>query len=166
VSLQAARQAREAGHAALIDIRAPNEPGRGVAAGAKLLPMSRLRPRASVIPAQPVLRICNRQHRSSARPKALGQPGSMSAMSRAAWRNGYAAAGPSSAPATERRGRRLAQQRPRARPAWRDLAVPRDLDAAAFEAFLLEQATATGLSSERPSCAASRGALRTCCGMG
>lgn len=35
-------------------------------------------------------------------------------------------------------------------PQWRDVAVPRDLDAAAFEGFLREQASAAGLSAEQP----------------
>lgn len=35
-------------------------------------------------------------------------------------------------------------------PAWRDVAVPRDLDAPAFEVFLREQATTAGLSTEQP----------------
>lgn len=78
VSLPAAREAHEAGRALLIDIREPQEHARGVAAGAKLLPMSQLRQRLAEIPtdpAQPVLLICNTQNRSSATLKALRQQG-------------------------------------------------------------------------------------------
>ncbi|MCU0920258.1 MAG: rhodanese-like domain-containing protein [Burkholderiaceae bacterium] len=78
VSLQAAREAHEAGQALLIDIREPQEHARGVAAGAKLLPMSQLRQRLAEIPtdpARPVLLICNTQNRSSATLKALRQQG-------------------------------------------------------------------------------------------
>lgn len=78
VSLQAAREAHEAGHALLIDIRERQEHARGVAAGAKLLPMSQLRQRLAEIPtdpALPVLLICNTQNRSSATLKALRQQG-------------------------------------------------------------------------------------------
>lgn len=78
VSLQAAREAHEAGRALLIDIREPQEHARGVAAGAKLLPMSQLRQRLAEIPtdpARPVLLICNTQNRSSATLKALRQQG-------------------------------------------------------------------------------------------
>jgi rhodanese-related sulfurtransferase len=78
VSLQAAREAHEAGRALLIDIREPQEHARGVAAGAKLLPMSQLRQRLAEIPtdpARPVLLICNTQNRSSSTLKALRQQG-------------------------------------------------------------------------------------------
>jgi len=78
VPLQTAREAHEAGTALLIDIREPDEHARGVAAGAKLLPMSQLRQRVSEIPAdpaRPVLLICNTQNRSSATLKALRQHG-------------------------------------------------------------------------------------------
>jgi rhodanese-related sulfurtransferase len=78
VPLQAAREANEAGTALLIDIREPDEHARGVAAGAKLLPMSQLRQRVAEIPmdpARPVLLICNTQNRSSATLKALRQQG-------------------------------------------------------------------------------------------
>lgn len=78
VSLQAAREALDAGKVVLIDIREPNEHARGVAAGAKLLPMSQLRQRVAEIPndpSTPVLLICNTQNRSSATLKALRQQG-------------------------------------------------------------------------------------------
>ncbi|MBN8493621.1 MAG: rhodanese-like domain-containing protein [Burkholderiales bacterium] len=78
VTLQAARDAHEAGRAVLIDIREPNEHARGVAAGARLLPMSQLPQRLAEIPtdpAMPVLLICNTQNRSSATLKALRQQG-------------------------------------------------------------------------------------------
>jgi len=78
VTLQAARELYESGAALLIDIREPDEHARGVAAGAKLLPMSQLRQRLSEIPidpARPVLLICNTQNRSSATLKALRQQG-------------------------------------------------------------------------------------------
>jgi rhodanese-related sulfurtransferase len=79
VTLQAARELHESGAALLIDIREPDEHARGVAAGAKLLPMSQLRQRLSEIPIdpapRPVLLICNTQNRSSATLKALRQQG-------------------------------------------------------------------------------------------
>lgn len=78
VSLQAAREAHEAGRVVLIDIREPNEHARGVAPGAVLLPMSQLRQRVAEIPADPatpVLLICNTQNRSSATLKSLRQQG-------------------------------------------------------------------------------------------
>jgi rhodanese-related sulfurtransferase len=78
VSVQEARDAHEAGTALLIDIREADEHARGVAAGAKLLPMSQLRQRVSEIPtdpARPVLLICHTQNRSSATLKALRQQG-------------------------------------------------------------------------------------------
>lgn len=34
--------------------------------------------------------------------------------------------------------------------AWRETSIPRDLDAAAFEAFLVEQARAAGMATDRP----------------
>jgi rhodanese-related sulfurtransferase len=78
VSLQAAREAHDAGRAVLIDIREPNEQARGVASGAVLLPMSQLRQRLAEVPTDPsvpVLLICNTQNRSSATLKALRQQG-------------------------------------------------------------------------------------------
>lgn len=78
VTLQAARDAHEAGRAVLIDIREPNEHARGVAAGARLLPMSQLPQRLAEIPtdpAMPVLLICNTQNRSSATLQALRERG-------------------------------------------------------------------------------------------
>jgi rhodanese-related sulfurtransferase len=74
VSLEEARRLHEAGQAVLIDIREPQEHATGVAAGAKLLPMSQLGKRLSEIPtdsAKPVLLICNTQNRSSNTLRAL-----------------------------------------------------------------------------------------------
>jgi rhodanese-related sulfurtransferase len=78
VSLDEARAAHEAGRVILIDIREPDEHARGVAAGARLLPMSQLRRRLAEIPldtGRPVLLICNTQNRSSATLRALRQHG-------------------------------------------------------------------------------------------
>jgi rhodanese-related sulfurtransferase len=78
VPLEAAREALEAGSAVVIDIREPDEHARGVAAGAKLLPMSQLRERLAEIPtdpARPVLLICNTQNRSAAVLRALREHG-------------------------------------------------------------------------------------------
>lgn len=78
VSLEEARAAHEAGRAVLIDIRERNEHVKGVAQGARLLPMSQLRQRVAEIPtdpAMPVLLICHTQNRSSATLKALRQSG-------------------------------------------------------------------------------------------
>ncbi len=78
VSLDDARSAHEAGRALLIDIRERAEHATGVAAGARLLPMSPLGARRAEIPddpAQPVLLICSTQNRSSAALKALRKHG-------------------------------------------------------------------------------------------
>jgi rhodanese-related sulfurtransferase len=78
VTLDEARRAHEAGEALLIDIREPHEHARGVAAGARLLPMSQLAQRAGEIPrdaGKPVLLICNTQNRSAATLRALRQHG-------------------------------------------------------------------------------------------
>ena len=78
VSLEVARAEHESGRALLIDIREPAEHATGVAAGARLLPMSQLGQRLGEIPvdtAQPVLLICNTQNRSRATLKALRQHG-------------------------------------------------------------------------------------------
>ena len=78
VSLETARAEHEAGRALLIDIREPEEHARGVARGARLLPMSRLASRLSEIPgasSQPVLLICNTQNRSRATLEALRERG-------------------------------------------------------------------------------------------
>jgi rhodanese-related sulfurtransferase len=74
VSLEEARRLHEAGLAVLIDIREPQEHATGVAAGAKLLPMSQIGKRLAEIPtdpAKPVLLICNTQNRSSNTLRAL-----------------------------------------------------------------------------------------------
>ena len=78
VSLDAARAELEAGRAVLIDIREPREHATGVAAGARLLPMSQIGQRIAEIPtdpATPVLLICNTQNRSSRTLQALRQRG-------------------------------------------------------------------------------------------
>ena len=78
VSLDHARAEHEAGRAVLIDIREPDEHARGVAKGAKLLPMRQIGARLGEIPTdpnQPVLLICNTQNRSSATLKALRERG-------------------------------------------------------------------------------------------
>lgn len=78
VSLEVARKEHEAGNVVLIDIREPDEHATGVAAGARLLPMSQLQRRIHEIPTnpgQPVLLICNTQNRSSATLRALRRHG-------------------------------------------------------------------------------------------
>ncbi len=78
VSLDQARAQAESGAAILIDIREPREHATGVAAQARLLPMSQLNARVGEIPAdpaRPVYLICNSQNRSSAALKALRQSG-------------------------------------------------------------------------------------------
>jgi rhodanese-related sulfurtransferase len=78
VSLDDARAALDSGRAVLIDIREPDEHATGVAAGARLLPMSQISRRLGEIPTdptQPVLLICNTQNRSGATLKALRQRG-------------------------------------------------------------------------------------------
>jgi len=78
VSLDTARAEHAAGRAILIDIREPDEHLTGVAAGARLLPMSRLAARIGEIPtdpSQPVLLICRTQNRSSATLRALRERG-------------------------------------------------------------------------------------------
>ena len=79
VPLDMARDALEAGAAVLIDIREPQEHARGVAQGARLLPLSQVRQRLGEIPtdpAQPVLLICNTQNRSATLLRALREHGS------------------------------------------------------------------------------------------
>lgn len=74
VTLDVAREALQSGRVVLIDVREPDEHARGVAPGARLLPMSQLRQRVGEIPvdpAKPVLLICNTQNRSAATLKAL-----------------------------------------------------------------------------------------------
>ena len=78
VSLDTARAELESGRVVLIDIREPAEHATGVAAGARLLPMSQLRARLAEIPVnpgQPVLLICNTQNRTRATLKALREIG-------------------------------------------------------------------------------------------
>lgn len=78
VPLDFARAEHEAGRAVLIDIREPAEHAQGVAAGARLLPMSQIGRRRAEIPSnglQPVLLICNTQNRSRATLKALRENG-------------------------------------------------------------------------------------------
>ena len=74
ISVSEARRLHQAGAAILIDIREPDEHATGVAAGAKLLPMSQLSQRVREIPVDskvPVLLICRTQNRSSATLRAL-----------------------------------------------------------------------------------------------
>ncbi len=78
VSLETARHELESGHSLVFDIREPVEHATGVAASARLLPMSQLRQRLAEIPndpAKPVLLICNTQNRSSRTLKALRETG-------------------------------------------------------------------------------------------
>lgn len=78
VSLDEARARHEAGEIVLIDIREPREHATGVAAGARLLPMSQLNQRLAEIPtdpAKPVFLICNSQNRSPAVLRALRDTG-------------------------------------------------------------------------------------------
>lgn len=78
VNLDTARAEHEAGRAVLIDIREPREHARGVAPGARLLPLSQIRQRVGEIPAdptRPVLLICNTQNRSGALMRSLRESG-------------------------------------------------------------------------------------------
>lgn len=78
VSLDEARARHEAGEIVLIDIREPREHATGVAAGARLLPMSQLGQRLAEVPtdpAKPVFLICNSQNRSPAVLRALRDTG-------------------------------------------------------------------------------------------
>jgi rhodanese-related sulfurtransferase len=78
VSLEEARARFEAGSVILIDIREPREHANGVAAGARLLPMSQLPQRLAEIPTDPgtpVLLICNTKNRSGATLRALRNAG-------------------------------------------------------------------------------------------
>lgn len=78
VSLETARSELESGRSLVFDIREPVEHATGVAASARLLPMSQLRQRLAEIPndpAKPVLLICNTQNRSSRTLKALRETG-------------------------------------------------------------------------------------------
>jgi len=78
VPLDMARDALAAGAAVVIDIREPDEHARGVAQGARLLPLSQVRQRLGEIPTDPntpVLLICNTQNRSATLLRALRQHG-------------------------------------------------------------------------------------------
>jgi rhodanese-related sulfurtransferase len=78
VQLEEGRQLFESGQALLFDIREADEHATGVAAGAKLLPMSQLQQRVNEIPndpAQPVLIICKTQNRSGKVALALREAG-------------------------------------------------------------------------------------------
>ena len=71
-------ETRDAGKAILIDIREPEETARGVAPGARRLPMSQLEQRIAEIPRdakQPVLLICATQNRSRKAAQALNERG-------------------------------------------------------------------------------------------
>lgn len=73
-TLEDARARHEAGEIVLIDIRESREHATGVAAGARLLPLSQVNQRLAEIPrdpAKPVYLICNSQNRSSALLKSL-----------------------------------------------------------------------------------------------
>ncbi len=75
-TLDEARRLHESGAAMLIDLRERDEHATGVAAGARLLPMSQLGRRASEIPRdKPVLLICNTQNRSRRAHQALKDAG-------------------------------------------------------------------------------------------
>ncbi|HOB65509.1 rhodanese-like domain-containing protein [Ottowia sp.] len=75
-TLDEARRLHESGAAVLIDLREPDEHATGVAAGARLLPLSQLSRRAAEIPRnQPVLLICNTQNRSRRAHQALKDAG-------------------------------------------------------------------------------------------
>lgn len=78
VPIETARSDLEAGRVTLIDIREPSEQATGVAARARLLPMSQINQRIGEIPkdpAQPVLLVCNTQNRSQATAKTLREHG-------------------------------------------------------------------------------------------
>lgn len=78
VSLDEGRQLFERQQVVMFDIREADEHATGVAAGARLLPMSQLQQRVNEIPkdpAQPVLIICNTQNRSSKVVQALKEAG-------------------------------------------------------------------------------------------
>jgi rhodanese-related sulfurtransferase len=78
VTLDQARIAVEAGKVVLIDIREPAEQAKGVAPGARLLPMSQFNQRLNEIPrggGKPVYLICNTQNRSQAVQGALVEQG-------------------------------------------------------------------------------------------
>ena len=76
--LEAARAAIASGSALVFDIREPEEHAQGVAAGMRLLPMSRLGERLGEIPndpKRPVILVCNTQNRSRAVARALRERG-------------------------------------------------------------------------------------------
>ncbi|MEY4507398.1 MAG: hypothetical protein RL297_1976 [Pseudomonadota bacterium] len=78
VDLEEGRRLLESNQAVVFDIREPDEHATGVAAGARLLPMSTLNQRVQEIPKdpqQPVLLICNTQNRSGTVIKALREAG-------------------------------------------------------------------------------------------
>lgn len=75
-TLDEARRLHESGAAVLIDLREPDEHATGVAAGARLLPLSQLGRRAGEIARdRPVLLICNTQNRSRRAHQALKDAG-------------------------------------------------------------------------------------------
>jgi rhodanese-related sulfurtransferase len=78
VTLDEARAALESGKAIVFDVREPSEHARGVAKGARLLPLSQLGGRFAEIPtdsAKPVYLICATQNRSRASLAALRERG-------------------------------------------------------------------------------------------
>jgi rhodanese-related sulfurtransferase len=76
VDLETARATLKEGKTAVFDIREPAEHATGVAAGARLLPMSQIGARLAEIPKdQPVLLMCNTQNRSRKVAEALWERG-------------------------------------------------------------------------------------------
>jgi rhodanese-related sulfurtransferase len=78
IDLATARAELDAGRAAMIDIREPDEHATGVAPGATLIPMSELGERLAEIPQdpqRPVMLICRTQNRSGQVAQALSQRG-------------------------------------------------------------------------------------------
>ena len=78
VDLDEGRRLLESGQAIVFDIREPDEHATGVAAGARLLPMSTLNQRLNEIPKDPqqaVLLICNTQNRSGSVIQAMREAG-------------------------------------------------------------------------------------------
>jgi rhodanese-related sulfurtransferase len=78
VDLDEGRRLLASEQVTVFDIREPDEHATGVAAGARLLPMSTLNQRVQEIPndpQRPVLLICNTQNRSGTVVKALREAG-------------------------------------------------------------------------------------------
>ncbi|MEX8521667.1 MAG: rhodanese-like domain-containing protein [Leptothrix ochracea] len=76
VDLETVRATLKEGKVPVFDIREPAEHATGVAAGARLLPMSQIGARLAEIPKdQPVLLMCNTQNRSRKVAEALWERG-------------------------------------------------------------------------------------------